>query len=121
MRRLRPTSISETHLANVEIWRGIYLQVLSWRQSRPRYSARLSRLRFEQAAASRRGANRTARRPSINSTASRPWRVVSLRAFRLGETEIHETLPVAFVGPSRRDRANQTFQKSRKRAGESSV
>src|SRR5262249_4158781 len=30
------------------------------------------------------------------------WRVVSLRAFRLGETEIHETLPVAFVGPSRR-------------------
>src|SRR5262249_23382503 len=105
MRRLRPTSISETDLANVEIWRGIYLQVLSWRQSRPRYSARLSRLRFEQAAASGRGGNRTARRPSINSTASRPWRVVSLRAFRLGETEIHETLPVAFVGPSRHDRA----------------
>src|SRR5262249_14182142 len=85
MRRLRPTSISETDLASVEIWRGIYLQVLSWRQSRPRSSARLSRLRFEQAAASGRGANRTARRPSINSTASRPWRVVSLRAFRLGE------------------------------------
>src|SRR5262249_32406370 len=103
MRRLRPMSISETDLGSVEIWRGIYLQVLSWRQSRPRYSARLSRLRFEQAAASGLGANRTA--PSINSTASRSWRVVRLRAFWLGETEIHETLPVAFVGPSRRDRA----------------
>src|SRR5262249_38072042 len=102
MRRLRPTSILEHDLASVEIWRGIYLRVLSWRQSRPRYSARLSRLRVEQAAASGREANPTARRPSINSTASRPWRVVSLR---LGETEIHETLPVAFVGPSRRDRA----------------
>ena len=37
----------------------------------PRYSARLSRLRFEQAAASGLGANRTA--PSINSTASRSY------------------------------------------------
>jgi hypothetical protein len=37
------------------------------------------------------------------------WRLVALRAFRLGETEIHETLPVAFVGPSRRDRGKSVL------------